>query len=115
MREKDLFSQLRCSLRVTKAGSRPLRFAIFRILIKRQTFSRSSLFYTMHYNVVYNEWILEIWQLQRVFCFTQRNIILPITSGGLYEINHMLSIENQHFRENIYMIINISEWNCKVV
>ena len=22
-------------------------------------------------------------------------------------INHMLSIENQHFRENIYMIINI--------
>jgi hypothetical protein len=65
MREKDLFSQLRCSLRVTKAGSRPLRFAIFRILTKRQTFSRSSLF---------NEWILEIWQLQRVFCFTQRNI-----------------------------------------
>jgi hypothetical protein len=30
-------------------------------------------------------------------------------------INHMLSIENQHFRENIYMIINICEWNCKVV
>jgi hypothetical protein len=29
--EKDLFSQLHCchSLRVTKAGSRPLRFAIF--------------------------------------------------------------------------------------
>ncbi len=31
MREKDLFSQLRCchSLRLTKAGSRQLRFAIF--------------------------------------------------------------------------------------
>jgi hypothetical protein len=30
-------------------------------------------------------------------------------------INHMPSIENQHFRENIYMIIYICEWNCKVL
>jgi hypothetical protein len=30
-------------------------------------------------------------------------------------INHMLSLENQHFRENIYMIIYICEWNCKVL
>ena len=55
MREKYLFSQLRCcySARVTKAGSRQLRFAIF--LTKRQTFSRSSLLYTIQYNVVMNE------------------------------------------------------------
>ena len=29
--------------------------------------------------------------------------------------NHMLSIEKQHFRENIYMIIYICECSCKVV
>ena len=55
MREKYLFSQLRCchSLRVTKAGrvSYVLRF----FLTKRQTFSRSSLLYTIQYNVVMNE------------------------------------------------------------
>jgi hypothetical protein len=27
-----------------------------------------------------------------------------------FVINHMLSIENQHFRENIYTIIYICEW-----
>ena len=31
-----------------------------------------------------------------------------------FVVNHILSIENQHFRENIYMIIYICEWNCKV-
>ena len=30
-------------------------------------------------------------------------------------INHILSIEKQHFRENIYKIIYICEWNCMVV
>ena len=28
-----------------------------------------------------------------------------------FVINHMLSVENQHLRENIYMIIYICEWN----
>jgi hypothetical protein len=60
MREKYLFSQLRCchSLRVTKAGSRQLRSSIFPE--KRQTvFKRSSLLYAIHYNVLMNEfWIL---------------------------------------------------------
>jgi hypothetical protein len=27
-----------------------------------------------------------------------------------FVINHMLNIENQHFRENIYMIIYINLW-----
>jgi hypothetical protein len=27
-----------------------------------------------------------------------------------FVIDHMLSIENQHFRENIYMIISVHLW-----
>jgi hypothetical protein len=40
-----------------------------------------------------------------------QNIVLTVH----LVINHVLSIENQHFRENIYMIINICKWNCKMV
>jgi hypothetical protein len=41
-----------------------------------------------------------------------QNIVLLMVR---FVINHKLSIENQHFRENIYMIIYICQWNCKVV
>ena len=39
-----------------------------------------------------------------------QNTVLMVGINSV--INHMQSIEKQHFRENIYMIINISEWNC---
>ena len=56
------------------------------------------------------------WHLQHsenTFCkkLGFQNTVLMVR----FVIDHMLSIENQHFRENIYMIIYIYEWNYKVV
>jgi hypothetical protein len=45
---------------------------------------------------------------ENTFCkkLVFQNIVLMVR----FVINHMLSIENQHFRENMYMIIYICEW-----
>jgi hypothetical protein len=55
MREKNLFFQLHCchSVRVTKAGSSQLRSAIFPD--KTTNGFKIKLIYTIHYNVVMNE------------------------------------------------------------
>ena len=55
------------------------------------------------------------WHLQHsenTFCkkLGFQNTVLMVGINSV--INHMQSIEKQHFRENIYMIINISERNC---
>ncbi len=88
MPEKDLFSQLRCchSFRVTKAGSRQLRSAIF----PDKTTNGFKILFTLYHSLkCSNELILEFRELQLVFCFIQTEYCL---TEALVKIKDILNV-----------------------